>query len=170
MIEGVAIRLRAWQEDDIPLVSALRNDMALQVQLLSRVRGSEAGQIRNWLQDRSGRADCLFFIIADRETNAALGYLQIGSMDLVDQRAELGICLMREAQGRGIGYESIRLAISYLQNTWGLRKLSLKVRDDNVAAIRSYQRVGFVKCGLLREHVFIDGSWHDIVLMDLFFH
>jgi diamine N-acetyltransferase len=168
MIEGVAVRLRAWGENDLPDLVALRNDVALQAQLLARVRGSGVEQVRNWLQDRTSSPDKLIFIIADRETDATLGFVQITGMDLADRRAELGICLKREAQGHRAGTESLRLTCAYLRDTWGLRKVSLKVRADNAVAIHCYRRVGFESCGLLRQHVFIEGAWQDIMLMDQF--
>lgn len=168
MIEGDGVRLRIWQDNDLPVLTLLRNDVALQAQLLARPRGSGIEQVRDWLAARSSQADKLFFIIADRETDATLGFVQINELELVDRRAELGICLIREAQGRGAGGESLRLICAYLHDVWGLRKISLKVRSDNEIAIRCYRRAGFESCGLLRQHVFIDGEWQDVMLMEFF--
>ena len=168
MIDGAMIRLRTWQENDLPAITLLRNDIALQAQLLARVRGSGAEQVRIWLENRSTKHDELFFIISDRNTDAALGFIQIIDMDLVDQRADLGICLIRESQGRGLGSESLHLISAYLRDIWNLRKLSLRVRADNVTALRCYTKFGFKNSGVLREHVFIDGVWHDIILMEFF--
>ncbi|MBK6961251.1 MAG: GNAT family N-acetyltransferase [Gammaproteobacteria bacterium] len=70
----------------------------------------------------------MFFIVADRATDATLGFLQITDMDLIDRRAELGICLIRESQRRGIGSESLHLVSAYLRDIWNCRKLSLRVR------------------------------------------
>ena len=168
MIEGEYIRLRAWQESDVALMTALRNDVDLQAQLLARVRGSQAAQVRDWMERRSTEADSIFFIIADSITDSALGYVQLTGIDLVDRRAELGICLDRAAQGRGSGREALELLMPYVREACGLRKLSLRVRADNVAAIRCYEYVGFEHCGLLRQHVFINDAWTNIVLMEIF--
>lgn len=168
MIEGAAIRLRAWKESDLGTMTALRNDVALQAQLLARVRGTEESDVRRWLQERSSGADSLLLVVADRVGDAALGFLQIWGIEPVDRRAELGICLVRQAQGKGFGSESLALVFPYLRDIWGLRKLSLRVRADNSGAIRCYEKVGFEQCGQLRQHVFIDGAWRDLVLMDLF--
>ena len=168
MIEGSAIRLRRWQESDLPVMMALRNDVALQAQLLARARGSNEQQVRRWLQERSSGTDSLLFIVADRGTDAALGYLQFIGIDPVDHRADLGICLARQAQGQRAGRAALTLALPYLRDVRGLRKLNLRVRADNQAAIGCYRHVGFEQCGLLRKHVLVDGSWNDVVLMELF--
>jgi RimJ/RimL family protein N-acetyltransferase len=168
MIEGDGIRLRTWREHDLPVLMLIRNDVALQGQLLARVRGSNIEQVRDWLVNRDSQPDKLLFIIADQEKDATLGFMQVNDIELTDKRAELGVCLIHEVQGRGVGRKSLRLICTYLRDTWGLRKISLKVRVDNEIAISCYRRVGFNSCGLLRQHVFINGDWQDVMLMELF--
>ena len=166
MIETAQLRLRAWRSDDLPALTRLRNDVALQAQLLARVRGNSSAQVQQWLQDRSAAAGWVLWILADRHTDQALGFVQFTGMDGVDRRAELGICLLCEAQGGGRGREALAAALPYLQSNWDLRKVSLKVRQDNAGAIRCYEHLGFERCGLLREDVFLEGRWQDIVLME----
>jgi len=168
LIESAQLRLRAWREDDIATLHLLRNDVALQAQLLARVRGSDAAQVRQWLQLRSSAPDSLLWVIAAREGDIALGYVQVTGLDAIDRRAELGICLAPASQGRGHGRAAIAALLPYLRRTWGLRKLSLRVRADNAPALRCYASLGFQPCGRLREHVFIDDAWHDLVLMEVF--
>lgn len=168
MIDGIAIRLRMWRETDLAVITEIRNDVALQAQLLARVRGSTQAQVRNWLEERTSKTDKLLFIIAKRESDTPLGFVQIMDMNFVDRCAELGICLIREAQGHGYGGESLALVCNHMHNTWNFHKLNLRVRADNAAAIRCYQRQGFESCGLLKKHVFIEGTWQDIILMERF--
>ena len=147
---------------------ALRNDVALQAKLLSRVRGSNELQVRKWLEDRSTPPDRMLFIVAENLTNVPLGYLQLSGIDQLDLNADLGICLVAKAQGKGIGKEALRQAIFHLRDDFGVRKISLRVRADNHIAMRCYTRLGFSQCGELREHVFIDGNWQNVLLMELF--
>jgi diamine N-acetyltransferase len=167
MIDGTSIRLRAWQDKDIPAMKVLRNDVALQAQLLARARGSDDSQVRRWLEERATGNDSLLYIIADRVSDAALGYLQLTGIDPLDHRAELGICLAPQAQGRHVGRESLLLLLPHVQEARNLRKISLRVRAENASAIRCYKNVGFEQCGLLREHVYIDDAWQDLVLMEI---
>lgn len=165
MIDGSLIRLRVWREDDLQILSEMRNDIYLQAQLLSRVRGSNADQVLAWLQDR---ADRLFFVIADANSDAAIGYLQISNLNTLDRHGDLGICLAGWARGRGLGTEAVDLVSDYLRNTWGLSKINLRVRADNIAAQRCYEKSGFKRCGLLRNHICLEQQWLDVVLMERF--
>jgi RimJ/RimL family protein N-acetyltransferase len=168
MIEGASIRLRAWQERDLPTLQGLRNDVALQAQLLARARGSDIAQVRDWLERRSNGTDSVLFVIADRHADEALGFIQFTGLDPIDRLADLGICLSPTAQGRGAGTQAITLALPYLREVRRTRKLSLRVRSDNERAIHCYQRLGFQQCGHLRKHTFIDGRWQDVLLMEIF--
>ncbi|HEX2543238.1 MAG TPA: GNAT family protein [Ramlibacter sp.] len=160
--------LRPWRDADVPALQQWRNDVALQAQLLARARGSDEGAVRRWLAERSAGPKSLLLVIADVTSDAPLGYLQIVDIDAEDRRGELGICLAPQAQGRGLGTAAVRLALEHARSEAGLRKINLRVRSDNARAIRCYERLGFVRCGVWREHVFIEGGWRDVVLMEIF--
>ena len=168
MIVGHGVRLRGWREADLGILCELRNNVELQSQLLARVRGSDESQVQQWLTVRSTDEQGLLLVIANQADDRALGYIQLRDMNGIDRRAELGICLHPTAQGRGIGSESLRILLPYLRDVWGVRKIILRVRGDNARAIACYERAGFDRCGLMREHVFADGAYRDVVLMERF--
>ncbi len=162
------IVLRAWRDVDVELLTVLRNDRHLQSLLLARVRGSDEAQVRQWLRERTSGADSLFFVVAESPADRCIGYVQLAAIDWVDRNGDLGICLAPAHQGQGVGTRALTLAIDALRRTWGIRKISLRVRSDNLRAIRCYERFGFAHCGLQRRHVNLDGAWLDVVLMELF--
>lgn len=168
MIEGSHIRLRQWRDEDLPSLTAWRNDVALQTQLMARPRGSDVAKVRSWLESRTSSADRLFLIAATLKTDEAIGYLQFENLNLVDRHGELGICLAPSRQNKGYGTEAILLVAGYMHATWGLRKISLRVLADNQRAIKSYAKCGFVECGRMRKHFLVDGQWKDVLLMELF--
>lgn len=166
MIEGNRLRLRPWAEPDLPILTLLRNDVATQAQLLSRARGNDPIQVRDWLHARAAQSDRIFYVIALRTTDRCVGFLQVVDFDPVDRRAEFGICLLSETRGRGFGGEALNLAMAHLVTHWNLRKLSLRVRADNAAAQSCYRKLGFLECGRLHAHVYLEGAWQDVVLME----
>lgn len=168
MIDGKLAKLRSWHEEDIAKLMKLRNDIKLQAQLLSRVRGSNFEQTRQWLQQRSSGPNNLLLIIADKDNDDPLGYIQFTDIEPIDQIAKLGICLSPETQGKGIGYEVLLLAFKYLFNFSAVRKIILEVRDDNERAIKCYTKIGFTQCGRYLKHKYIDGKWHNLIIMELF--
>ena len=78
----------------------------------------------------------------------------------------LGIALLPEARGRGLGAQLLQAAID---KSWarGLTRLELSVRADNPKAKALYERFGFEHEGLLRHASLIDGIYHDAHAMAL---
>ncbi|MDW8097566.1 MAG: GNAT family N-acetyltransferase, partial [Aquificaceae bacterium] len=48
-----------------------------------------------------------------------------------------------------------------------LHTLKLEVIEDNERAISFYKRMGFVEEGRLREFVFKEGRWKDVIVMGM---
>lgn len=56
-----------------------------------------------------------------------------------------------------------RLAFGYAN----LHTLKSKVLEDNLRAINLYRRLGFKKEGTLKEFIFRDGRWKDVIIMGI---
>ncbi|RTQ35191.1 N-acetyltransferase [Variovorax gossypii] len=78
----------------------------------------------------------------------------------------LGIALLPEARGRGLGRRLLQAAID---KSWerGLTRIELSVRTDNANARALYERLGFEHEGLLRRTTLVDGNYHDSYAMAL---
>ena len=89
-------------------------------------------------------------------------------VDRTHSKAEYGIFLGEDdARGRGIGTAAAKLMLRYAFEEAGLHRVYLRVLADNVPAIRSYEKAGFVKEAYLRESVFLDGVYRDVILMSV---
>lgn len=166
MIEGASIRLRTWQDGDIPTLLAIRNDVSLQAQLLSRARGSSEQDVIDWLKRHNKSTDSILLVIANKANNEPLGFIQAEDFNTIDRNTSFGICLIDKARGQGRCTEAINLMSDYLRNIWGARKIMISVRSDNESARRCYRKSGFNECGLLQSHTFIDGNWQDVILLE----
>lgn len=97
-----------------------------------------------------------------------LGWCDIlpGSAESRAHVGTLGIGLVPEARGQGIG---ARLLTAAIARAWeqGLERIELNVRADNLRAIALYQRFGFVTEGIRRRDVRVDGCYFDGLLMAL---
>jgi len=148
------------------MLASLRDDEGAQRLLMSRVRGSSEQAAQSWVERVRSDAAALLLVIAAKEDDVALGYVQLGGIDLVSRRAQFGICIAEAARGRGIGTEAVALTEQYLARVWNLRKLVLEVLADNAGAIAVYRRCGFREVGTLREHFHYDGRFHDVLVME----
>ena len=72
--------------------------------------------------------------------------------------------------GKGIGTEAARAVLGFAFSGLNLHRISVRVLAINERAIRSYQKCGFQIEGRERETAFIDGKWHDDLIMGLLEH
>lgn len=166
MLVGSLISLRQPADDDIDFLVQLRNDPELQHNLMAAARPNTPGRVRQWLDARLNDRRTLFFIIADRGSGKALGYVQLKEMDPLHGHAELGICLAESAHGTGAATQAVQLITDYASNTFRTHKVVLRVLGANERAIAFYEKVGFRRVGILREHYYYQGRFHDVLLME----
>ena len=166
MLHGENVTLREWRESDLEALAKLRNDLGLQALLMAQAKPNTVDRVRAWLVDRSTRSDMVFFVIADNAEGAVLGYLQVADIDSFSGHGDLGICLSPTAHGRGLAREACMLLEDYLQQTLGLRKLTLKVLAENTRAIAFYRKCGYREVGLLQQHFRSGNQFHDTLIME----
>jgi RimJ/RimL family protein N-acetyltransferase len=100
------------------------------------------------------------------EAGGLIGEIRLDRVDLRDRRAGLAIGIEDASQlGKGLGSEAIALALGYAFNVLELHRVSVRVVDYNLRAIRAYQKCGFVIEGREREAALVDDAWHDDVMM-----
>lgn len=166
MLRGQQVVLRAPQEDDLPLLAELRNDVELQTLLMSVARPNSTARVREWLEQRGSDPHGLFFVVARRASGAACGFIQALRIDALHGHAWLGVCLARDAQGGGLGGEALALLEDYLVDRFRLRKVMLEALAANRRAIEFYRRAGFESVGVWRRHFYADGQFHDVQIME----
>ena len=106
--------------------------------------------------------------IVDRATDRHIGNIKLGPVNLIHRHAELGILIGEKAfWGRGYAREAIDLVLDYGFSRLNLHKIQLGVHADHAEAIQLYERLGFTREGLLRQHLFRDGTYRDKALYGL---
>jgi RimJ/RimL family protein N-acetyltransferase len=163
---GETIVLREWRDSDLDALAALRNNVALQILLMSQPRPNSLERVRAWLTGWSGRADAVFFVIVGRANDEVLGYLQVAQIDAFHGHGELGICLAPEAHGKNYAREACDLVEGYLIRSLALRKLVLKVLANNDRAISFYRKYGYRDVGILERHYRTADGYHDVLVME----
>lgn len=77
----------------------------------------------------------------------------------------IGISVSEAWQGKGVGKALMEAGIDLADNWLNLTRLELEVYSNNEAAIRLYERFGFEREGVLRQHAFRNGKYIDSIVM-----
>lgn len=72
-----------------------------------------------------------------------IGSVFLRDIDREKGTAEFGIFICEDFQGMGAGKLTIKMILDVGYNELKLQKISLRVKEDNVRAINSYEKSGF---------------------------
>lgn len=168
-IIGERITLREFRQEDISGIRSWVTDNES-----TRCLGGAYAKPQTWEQSErylsallEGDAGGVNLVIADRESLRYLGQCSLLMADNTARHAELAIVLCPSCQGQGLGQEAIRLLLSYAFDQMNFNRVHLKVRADNPAAVRCYEKCGFRHEGRLRAHAYADGRYQDVLLMGI---
>ncbi|MCB8983947.1 MAG: GNAT family N-acetyltransferase [Ardenticatenaceae bacterium] len=167
MLKGEKVTLRALEREDLPRLWAFNNDLAVELagggdppmpQSLARLQAEFDKKAAE-----GGRDGADFAIEAD---GTLIGICALFSFDTLAQACELGIAIGDQAYwGRGYGREAVHLLLDYAFRLRNMRRVYLRVHGRNQRAIHAYTACGFVTEGRLRDHVWSDGAYDDLLLM-----
>jgi RimJ/RimL family protein N-acetyltransferase len=78
---------------------------------------------------------------------------------------EFGISVLQAYAGQGLGKALLEYMLAWAERSGVVRKINLKVRVDNLPAIRLYEQMGWVHEGRTTRDTLIDGEFNDCLLM-----
>jgi RimJ/RimL family protein N-acetyltransferase len=167
VLTGERIRLAAVREDDLPSLFAWINDREL-VLLSAPYRPVHFSDHAAWWERLASDSSRVMFAIRRREDDALIGTCQLLAIDLRNGTAEVQIRIGDpDARGRGLGTEALGLLLRHAFLDLGLHRVGLHVFASNERAIAAYTKSGFVREGVLRQAVLVDGAREDVVLMGI---
>lgn len=139
-----------------------------QVLLNAPYKPVHAGQHQAWFEAIQQRNDAVIFGIRLTEAGRLIGSCQLQNIHPIHRSAELQIRLGAVAErGQGYGTEATRLLLDFAFKDLNLHRVYLHVLATNQIAVRMYEKVGFVREGVLREAAHIDGRYLDLIMMGI---
>lgn len=122
----------------------------------------------NWFNSIVKNETVRIFAIRKKDDEMLIGSCQLYSIDWINSSAELQIRIGAEGErGQGLGTETVRVLLSYAFKDLNLHRVYLHVYENNLPAIKTYEKTGFTREGILREANFIDGEYVNIILMSV---
>ena len=122
-----------------------------------------ARSLDDFAADRSVRFD--LFDAAMPESRAVIG--RIGFSQIFRgpfQSCILGYQIDAAYEGKGLMHEALKEAIRYVFEVKALHRVQANHVPENQRSATLLARLGFVREGLAKDYLFIDGAWRDHVL------
>ncbi len=164
ILEGKRVRLRPLQESDLPRFVEWLADRDVSRWLAAMGDPPTLDDEYEWYQSKRGDPDTVTWSIETLE-GRLIGNVELRLTSRA-RRAEMGIAIQDKTQwSQGYGTEVVRLVLENAFGEMELNRVDLTTDEQNARAIRCYEKCGFKREGLLRQHRLIDGEFGNTVVM-----
>ncbi|MFC5528279.1 GNAT family N-acetyltransferase [Cohnella yongneupensis] len=167
---GDTIKLREYRREDLPWIRMWVNNPEIvsylsDIFLYPHTQQSTEEFLESMLE---GKPDGRGFVICEPGSEQYIGNVNLDSIDWKNRVGSIGIVIgSPEYLGLGIGTEAMKLLVRFAFLELNLNRLELQVYDFNERAYRSYIKCGFVEEGRLRQRLYKNGRYADVIQMGL---
>ena len=169
LLHGSRVRLTALTQSDLPtIIQWHQNPAFLRLfDVLPAYPRTEAA-FAQWLDDTHKATDAFLFAIRTLDSDPLIGYVELDGILWTHRVSGVSIAIGEAKHwGKGYGYEVIQLALRFAFDELNLHRVQLTVFCYNKRAIALYEKLGFQREGIHREHLQRDGERYDMYLYGL---
>lgn len=171
MIVGENIRLRAIEREDIPCFLRWMNDPEVTQFLLISSPLSKAME-EKWFERQQEippqQGQVLAIEVFENGGWVHIGNTGLHDVDAVSRNAEFGIVIgEKDYWNRGYGRKAANLTLQHGFDNLNLHRIYLYVYETNPRGYSCYEAAGFKKEGVLREAVYKNGTYLDLIVMSV---
>lgn len=163
---GERVYLRAVEVEDAPRCCAWLNHPEVRVHLAHETPLGRCAE-EQFLRGLGERKDERILAIILREEDRAIGLVGLHPKKSARAR-EIGILIgERDCWDKGYGREAMALMLDHAFLDLDVHRVELFVHEENGRGIACYERLGFVREGVLRDAHFREGRFGNDVVMSV---
>lgn len=170
MDSGERVRLRGIEESDIGKFVTWLNDPEV-IQNLLIFWPLSMKQEEKWFEDLGKRELVEQPLAIEAKTDSGwelIGNCTFEKIDWITRCTEVGIVIgNKDYWGRGYGSEALKLMLQFGFKRLNLNRIYLHVFETNPRAIHAYEKVGFKHEGRLRQDIYKNGQYIDVLVMGI---
>lgn len=158
------IVLRAIEMEDSQVLHKMINDPEMESMIIGWSFPVSTEMQNEWIRNLDNK-DCVRYAIDVGE--GIEGVAIISSIDYKNRVAHFGIKLKRDARGKGIATRAVRLMAQYCFFELNLNCIEVNVLESNLASRSLWEKVGFKPEGILRERIYKNGKYRNVIIYSL---
>ncbi len=170
MIYSERLCLRAIEREDLPRLVPWLNDYEVS-RFIGRNQPLSLVAEERWFENMVNLqpAEQVLAIQArDGDEWKLIGSCGFMNVEWTNRSAEIGILIGdRSCWNQGFGRETMRLMLKHGFETLNFHRIFLRVFENNVRGIKAYEHAGFQHEGRMRQAVFQDGRYYDVLFMSV---
>jgi RimJ/RimL family protein N-acetyltransferase len=168
MIQGNLIYLRPMEIEDVKYKVEWVNDHEVRKTLVYSDYPASILGTEQWLRKVSGDPGRKNFMVCLKADHRTVGFAGVKGIDRVNLKCEsfMGIGV-KDYWGKGLGYDIKKALLEYCFSELQLNKVYSMHLADNQAMVRINLKLGGKLEGTLREDVWHNGKFHDMVIISV---
>jgi RimJ/RimL family protein N-acetyltransferase len=161
------VMLRPVREDDLPVLESLTWDPEIAGEFTQFGWFDPGMWRRQWAADQMIGQDAGVLMAVSGDVTAGFVTWRRRPCTPAAYYWEIGVGLLPQARGRGLGTEAQRLLARYLFAHTPVNRVEARTETGNVAEQRALEKAGFTREGVVRGCGWRDGTWRDGVIYGL---
>jgi RimJ/RimL family protein N-acetyltransferase len=152
------VTLRPRQEEDHEFVRDVTNLPEVR-RLMRNITPKNAQAVENSYEEYADNDDGAGFCIC--APDEPVGHIGVWRIDHVNASAWMGAWIDPDHHGEGYAPRGTALAIDWAFDELDLHRLNTGVYEPNRPSQRVMEKLGFVREGVERKAIYIEGAWYD---------
>lgn len=162
------VYLRALEPDDYKTSIEWRRDNEIWGMVGSTKYFVSEAYEKKWVEDTIFNSRDIKLAVCEVGSNKYIGNVYATDIDQTNRSCTTGVLIgNHDYWSQGYASEAYRLLLDYLFNERNINRVQAYVLESNVASIKMHQKVGYKIEGTLRQSVYKNGKYLDLVILSV---
>ena len=154
--------------DDVESIRILKNNEKAALLLGGIHHQYSSEDIVNWINFHNNNSEEVLFVVEDTIAGKLIGHVGLYKIDPIAKKTEYGILIADDdSRGKGYGTKCTSIMVEYAFTKLGMHKVTAEVLSENAASIAMFKKCGFIVDGCLRDDVFKNDRYYDVMCMSI---
>lgn len=123
---------------------------------------------KKWIEDTIFNSADIKLAVCLTDNNLHIGNVYLTDINYINRTAESHIMIGNpDYWGQGLGKEALLQILHYGFEERGLNRVYAHINADNASSLRLHEKCGYKREGLLRQAIFKNGQFKDVVVMSI---
>ncbi|GAB6189238.1 GNAT family protein [Marinitoga arctica] len=171
MYDGEKIYLRSYEESDLDALKDIMNNYKVRKFLsLNIIMPFSLEDQKNFFKliPERRKNNIYDFAIIKKEDDNLIGGCIVRNVNFKNSVCNAGFFIDEKYWGNGYGREAVNLIEKFVFYELNIKKIKLEVISNNKRALKLYEKMGYIKEGILKKEVFRNGNYMDLILLAKF--
>ncbi len=168
-VQGARLYLRPLTLHDVnEKYLGWMNDPEVNQYLESRFNKHTVESLTEFVNNMNADPNVYFFAICLRQNGVHIGNIKLGPINRQHRRADIGIMIGdKQCWGKGFAAESICMLTRFAFEKLDLNKLTAGCYAENSGSARAFEKCGWYREGLRKNHSILKNKPHDSILLGI---